>query len=112
MTTCPSRMMSCKEQQQLPAWTAAVKMSLCLFPCLLCISVYCCGHGAMPPSPPPPLLPAEAIGVAALKGALKLEGELDYANVSYTTTDMDAALSVTGTVIQQVGGVGQQQQLM
>jgi hypothetical protein len=28
--------------------------------------------------------------------------ELDYLNVSYTTTDIDAALSVTGTVLQSV----------
>ncbi|KAJ9534572.1 hypothetical protein V8C86DRAFT_2646662 [Haematococcus lacustris] len=45
----------------------------------------------------------ETIGVATLKGALSLEGELDYANVSYTTTDIDAALSVTGTTVAKGG---------
>lgn len=42
----------------------------------------------------------EAIGTATLKGALGLD-ELDYANVSYTTTDIDGALSVTGTILQK-----------
>ncbi|KAL6757796.1 hypothetical protein V8C86DRAFT_2613602 [Haematococcus lacustris] len=41
----------------------------------------------------------ETIGVATLKGALSLEGELDYANASYTTTDINAALSITGTIV-------------
>jgi len=43
----------------------------------------------------------ETIGVAALKGALNHEGELDYANVSYSTTDINAAVSVTSTVLQK-----------
>lgn len=42
----------------------------------------------------------ETIGVAALKGALGHEGELDYANFSYSTTDINAALSITSTVLQ------------
>ena len=38
------------------------------------------------------------------QGALALESnhELDYANASYTTTDIDAALSITGTVVAKV----------
>lgn len=43
----------------------------------------------------------EAIGVATLKGALSLEDELDYANASYTTTDIEGAVSITGTTVQK-----------
>lgn len=48
------------------------------------------------------MLPAPCAGAAALKGALGHEGELQYANVSYSTTDINAALSITGTVVQKV----------
>lgn len=41
--------------------------------------------------------------MAALKGALGHEGDLDYANFSYSTTDINAALSITSTVLQRVG---------
>lgn len=43
----------------------------------------------------------ETIGVATLKGATSLEGELDYGNVCFTTTDIDGALSVTGLTLQK-----------
>uniref|UniRef100_A0A7S3QKU3 Uncharacterized protein n=1 Tax=Dunaliella tertiolecta TaxID=3047 RepID=A0A7S3QKU3_DUNTE len=42
----------------------------------------------------------EVLGVATLKGVLKLDGELDYANVAHTTSDINAALSITGSVVQ------------
>ena len=35
-------------------------------------------------------------------GVLKLDGELDYANVGHTTSDINAALSITGSVVQTV----------
>lgn len=45
----------------------------------------------------------ETIGLAALKTALGTDGELDFLDAAYTTTDIDAALAITGTTVQ-VGG--------
>jgi len=40
--------------------------------------------------------------VRARAGVLKLNGDLDYANVAHTTSDINAALSITGSVVQTV----------
>mmetsp|Transcript_16373 Transcript_16373/g.28069 ORF Transcript_16373/g.28069 Transcript_16373/m.28069 type:complete len:284 (+) Transcript_16373:120-971(+) len=43
----------------------------------------------------------EAIGATTLKETLGLDGELDYANITHTTTDISGALSLTGTIVQK-----------
>lgn len=45
----------------------------------------------------------ETMGALQLKAVLGKEGALDAATLSFTTTDINAALAITGAVVQKVG---------